>query len=179
LIACAGLHKRNIDASSELFSDAEGDTKYYTNLPTVASKKLKIPLLKTFIHVCLFPIASIPRGQSSRILKNKGKLEKVEAGELPVKLPQSITEDNGNAVFDGDDVGEDAVNRDDVVNGEDGEDSAVVADNDAPPRLSVVSAPTVVTPSRPSTLTYLPSHYMLEQYFALVASSIHEVLRIK
>ena len=43
LVACAGQHKRNSDAISALFSDAEGDTNDYTNLPIVAFKKLKYP----------------------------------------------------------------------------------------------------------------------------------------
>ena len=59
-------------------------TNDYANLPIIAFKKLKIPLLKAFIRVSLFEIETIPKGQASQISKNKGKVEAMEAGESSI-----------------------------------------------------------------------------------------------
>ena len=141
------LHKRNDECTEKLFETRE--EKDLKDLPMVAFKKPKIPLLKTFIHVRMFDLTTVPSGKGSQIPSHKGTLQKSEEGvnkilrvdhdcrELPILLERPLVDDDDEVIISDKEYDEDGKVDDDQddVNEEGSNLTRLIVECDPPPAI--------------------------------------------
>ena len=184
------LYKSNDLCVDELFKGIiEDDEKKYNNLPIEKFKKLNKELFNAFLHVRMFKVDYIPKGEKNLLPTNKGKVEGAKAGIFnnlirsafkvcyitPI-MPRPKIDGDGFLVVEDLEEDEDIIEGGEDANGEEGDL------NDGDPLRLIVECPpqpiATVTPPRGLPSKHPPSIFLSsEPYLQLANQSIHGVIQ--
>lgn len=159
-VVCHDIFTRNDKTMKNIF--LTGEESPLEELQTKDFKPPSVKQLRAFIHIRLFDTGTIPNGQGSKILKNKGNVAEAESGVknimcvayncrgLPIKLVRPATINDGKVILEEDNDNGSSIEEDD-------DGSAIEIDEETdeennPPRSIGECSPSIpiVTPPRPS-----------------------------